>query len=72
MDKGAWQSTVPGVAKSGTQLSDFHSNSKTRNHSIKNQEKEERFILYYSCLTVLYYDLYFCLTRNTNFVLLIF
>ena len=24
MDKGAWQSTVPGVAKSGTQLSDFN------------------------------------------------
>ena len=24
MDTGAWQATVPGVAKSRTQLSDFH------------------------------------------------
>ena len=49
----------------------LHFTSKTRNPSIKNQEKEESFILYYSCLTILYYDFYFCLTRNTNFVLLI-
>ena len=24
MDRGAWQATVHGVTKSGTQLSDFH------------------------------------------------
>ena len=36
MDTGAWQATVHGIAKSQTQLSDFHTHGKQHGGSSKN------------------------------------
>ena len=37
MDRGAWQDTVHGVAKSWTQLSDSHTHTHTHTHTRKQQ-----------------------------------
>ena len=45
MDRGAWWATVHGVAKSQTQLSDFHTHTHTHTHTCTMRSREVRSII---------------------------